>query len=98
MSEQEYIGILKRLQGITAKVKAELFMLFKATRDIAIRVIRFLQRHAHLGRCLILGAIMAFLLSFIPWVGGLLALVALVTCAAVGVMNELRSELELTFA
>ena len=47
---------------------------------------------------MILGAIIAFLLAKIPWIGGFLALCALVTAAAVGLMRELREDITQFFA
>jgi hypothetical protein len=49
--------------------------------------------HRRFGETMILGCVIAFLLAQIPWIGGFLALCALVTSAAMGLMRELREDL-----
>ena len=46
---------------------------------------------------MLLGAIIAYLLAHIPWIGGFLALCALVTAAAIGVLKELREDIASLF-
>ena len=45
----------------------------------------------------LLGAIVAFLLNKVPLLGGFLALCALVTAAAIGLLRELREDFERFF-
>ena len=49
------------------------------------------------GHGLLLGAVIAYLLAHIPWIGGFLALCALVTAAAIGVLKELREDIASLF-
>lgn len=86
-----------RSLNIPQRAKAELLMLWHHARALVESVIGFVVRHNHLGECLVLGAVVAYLLSKIPGIGGFLALVALVTAASVGLMVELLKELESVF-
>ena len=94
MSESDYVGHLKGLKGLCAKVKAELLILYRAARDIAVRTIIFILNRPHLIAALILGSIICYLLTaLVPWIGGFLGLMALITFAAIGLMYELKKEL-----
>ena len=88
---------IRRL-NIPAKVKAELVILASQARSLVVAVIRFIQRHRHFCEATLLGAMVAYLLAHIPWIGGFLALCALVTAAAIGLMRELRDDLTQFFA
>lgn len=82
---------------IPDKAKAELLMLWRKARGVAESILCFLQRHHEFCATLLLGALIAYLLSHIPWIGGFLALCALVTAAALGVLKQLRSDIEALF-
>lgn len=82
-----------RKLNIPAKVKAELAILASQARKLAIAILRFIKRHRRFGEALVLGAIVAYLLSQVPFIGGFLALCSLVTAAAIGLMRELREDL-----
>ena len=97
MSKFKFIEEVKRLD-IPAKAKAELLMLWHRARTVAEGIVRFIQRHREFGEAILLGALIAFLLSQIPWIGGFLALCALVTAAAIGVLKELREDIAGLFA
>ncbi len=86
--------IIKRIRKlkIPARAKAELLMLWTRARRLAEAVILFVSAHRRFGEALVMGAVVAFLLSQIPWVGGFLALCALVTAASVGLLRELRED------
>ena len=87
-----------RALNIPKRVKAELLMLWHSARWLVESIIGFVMRHHHLGECLVLGAAVAYLVCHVPVIGGLLALMALVTAASVGLMIELMRELESVFA
>ena len=96
MSPCKIIEEIKKLD-IPAKAKAELLMLWHKARRLVEAVLRFVQRHREFGAAILLGAIIAYLLSQIPWIGGFLALCALVTAAAIGVLKELREDIASLF-
>ena len=91
------IDAIRKL-NVPAKVKAELMILASQARSLVLCIIRFIKRHRRFGETMILGAVVAFLLAKIPWIGGFLALCALVTAAAVGLMRELREDITQFFA
>lgn len=93
---REIIDRIKRLD-IPARAKAELLMLWHRAKHLVERILQFLERHREFAEAMLLGAIAAFLLANIPWIGGFLALCALVTAAAVGVLKEIRADLEQLF-
>jgi hypothetical protein len=92
MSKCKFIDEIRKLD-IPSKCKAELLMLYSKCRRLALAIIKFLMTHKRFGEAVILGCIVAFLLTRIPWIGGFLALCALVTAAAMGLMRELREDL-----
>ena len=92
MSRCKIIEQIRKLD-IPAKAKAELLMLWHRARRMVEAAIRFIQRHREFGEAILLGAIIAYLLSQVPWIGGFLALCALVTAAAIGVLKELREDI-----
>jgi hypothetical protein len=96
MSKCTIIEEIKKLD-IPAKAKAELLMLWHKARKLVEGIIRFIQRHREFGEAILLGALIAFLLSQIPWIGGFLALCALITAAAIGVLKELREDIATLF-
>ena len=87
-----------RKLDIPNRCKAELAILCARSRKLGIQILRFIRRHRHLGEAAILGAIIAYLLCFIPWVGGFLALIALAISIMGGVIRELREDLAALFA
>lgn len=93
---REIIARIRAL-NLPQRVKAELLLLWSHARHLVESVIGFIMRHNSLGECLVLGAIVAYLLAKVPAVGGFLALVALVTAASVGLMVELLKEIESVF-
>jgi hypothetical protein len=92
MSKCKFIDEIRKLK-IHSKCKAELLMLYAKCRRLALAIIKFLMKHRRFGEAVILGCIVAFLLTRIPWIGGFLGLCALVTAAAMGLMRELREDL-----
>jgi len=94
---RKIIDEIRRL-NIPGKIKAELVILAAQARQLAIAIIRFIKRHRRFGEAMILGVLVAYLLTHIPWIGGFLALCALVTAAAIGLMRELREDLTQLFA
>ena len=96
MKYREIIDRIKKLD-IPARAKAELLMLWHRSKRIVERILQFLERHREFAEAMLLGAIAAFLLAHIPWLGCFLALCALVTAAAIGILKEIRSEIEQLF-
>jgi uncharacterized protein (DUF2062 family) len=86
-----------RKLDIPAKAKAELLMLWHKAQHLVERIIRFLQSHKEFAQTMALGAIVAYILAHVPWIGGFLALCALVTAAAIGVLKELREDISRLF-
>jgi hypothetical protein len=81
---------IRRL-NLPAKAKAELIKLWYKARTLVAAIVRFIQRHREFSEAMLLGAIIAYILSKIPWIGMFLALCGLVTAAAIGVLKELRT-------
>ncbi|MCE9616527.1 MAG: hypothetical protein K8T26_19810 [Lentisphaerae bacterium] len=96
MHPKEVIDRIKNL-NIPHRAKAELMFWYSRSRACVVAVLRFVERHRQFGEAVILGAIMAYLLSHIPWIGGFLALCALVTACAIGVAKELKEDLNRLF-
>ena len=96
MSKCKFIEDIKRL-NIPAKCKAELTLLYAKCQRLATAIIRFLKTHRRFGESMMLGCIIAYLIGQVPWIGGFLALCALVTAAAIGMMRELREDLSKFF-
>lgn len=97
MKASEVIDRIRKL-NIPQKAKADLLILWTRAKRLVEGIIRFISRHRHFGEAVLLGAVMAWLLSHMPYVGGFLALCALVTACAIGVMRELREDLDQIFA
>ena len=97
MKAQEIIDRIKKLD-IPAKAKAELLLLWTRAHRLVEAVLRFVERHRQFGEAMLLGAVIAWLLAHIPWIGGFLAVCALVTAAAIGVLKELREDIASLFA
>jgi len=92
MSRCKFIDDIRKLH-IPSKCKAELAMLYSKCKRLAAAIVRFVKSHRQFGEAMILGCIIAYLLGQVPWIGGFLALCALVTAAAMGLMRELREDL-----
>ena len=97
MNAQEIIDRIRKL-NIPQKAKAELLLLWTRAKRLVEGILRFVARHRQFGEAVLLGAALAWLLSHVPYLGGFLALAALVTAAAIGVMKELREDLNQLFA
>jgi hypothetical protein len=97
MKAQEVIDHIRQL-NIPQKAKAEMLLLWTRAKKLVEGIIRFIARHRHFGEAVLLGAALAWLLAHVPYIGGFLALCALVTAAAIGVMRELREDLDQLFA
>lgn len=96
MNFENIIGRIRALD-LPAKVKAELTMLWQRAGRLGEAVLRFVESHRHFGASMALGIALAYLLSIVPWIGGFLAMCALVTSAAIGMMREMRQELVILF-
>lgn len=76
---------------IPERTKEALRNLWKTMKPLTEEILRFVYQHRHLTDSLVLGAIAAFLLGLIPFVGDFLALAALITLPAIGLLFEIRS-------
>jgi hypothetical protein len=92
MAKLQFIEQLKSMD-IPARAKADLLLLWHKARTVAEGIVRFIQRHHRFAQSMILGAIIAYAVAHVPWIGGLLAACALVTSAAIGVLHELRESI-----
>ena len=88
MSKCKFIDEIRKL-NIPSQCKAELVLLYAKCGRLAAAIVRFIRGHRSFGETMILGCVIAFLLAQVPWLGGFLALCALVTAAAMGLMREL---------
>ena len=86
------------LLRISEDAKQSLLALWKRARHLVENILAFIRKHRHLSESLLLGAIVAFLLTQLPVIGNFLALLALVTAGAVGLMRELKAQLAEVFA
>ena len=96
MTKCNIIEEIKELD-IPARAKAELLLLWAKAQKLVEAIIRFIQRHREFAHTMILGALIAYLIGHIPWIGGFLALCTLFTAAAIGVLNELREDIASLF-
>ena len=96
MSKCKIIEDIRQLK-IPSRCKAELALLYAKCRRLAAAIVRFVKSHRRFGESMILGCVIAYLLGQVPWIGGFLALCALVTSAAVGMMREMREDLSKFF-
>ncbi len=96
MKAQEVIDRIRKL-NIPQRAKADLLLLWTRSKRLVEGIIRFIARHRHFGEAILLGAALAWMLAHVPYVGGFLALCALVTAAAIGVMRELKEDLDQLF-
>jgi hypothetical protein len=96
MNYREIVDRIRRLD-IPARAKTELLMLATRTRKLVERILDVMERNRHFTEAALLGAIAAFLLSQIPWLGGFLALVALITACAIGVLRQIHADLTQLF-
>lgn len=96
MTEKTVKARVRKL-NIPKDAKDALLRLWTRSRALVESILNFIRRHRHLSEALLLGAIVAFLLSQLPVLGTFLGLVALVTAGSVGLMRELRAQLAETF-
>jgi hypothetical protein len=97
MNAKDIYERIKQLD-IPRRAKKELYFWWTQMKHLVEGIIRFIARHRHFGEAVLLGAALAWLLAHVPYIGGFLALCALVTAAAIGVMRELREDLDQLFA
>ena len=83
---------------IPQDAKDALLRLYRRAKTLVESILAFIRKHRHLSESLLLGAIVAFLLTQLPVIGNFLALLALVTAGAVGLMRELKAQLAEVFA
>lgn len=88
---------IRRL-NLPARAKAALAWLTLRSRPLVLAILRFLRRHRRFCASLLLGAIVAWLLTWVPLAGKFLALCALVVGAVIGLVHELRESLDRLFA
>jgi len=83
---------------IPARAKAELAILCAKARDLGRHCIAFVKRHRHLGESIVLGCLIAYLLFYVPFVGGFLGLCALALTISSGVLRELQESIAALFS
>jgi len=91
------IDEIKRL-NLPTKVKAELLILATRARNLVLKILAFIRKNRHIAEAMVLGSIIAFLLAHLPWIGGFLALCALTTAAAWGLMKQVEVDILDLFA
>lgn len=96
MNYHEIVDRIKRLD-IPARAKAELLLIWSKAKRLVERILAFLEAHKEFTEAMLLGAIAAFLLAQLPYIGGFLALCALVTAAAIGVLKQIHADLTQLF-
>lgn len=84
---------IKRL-NIPEESKQALVLFWTRSKLLVERILDFVDRHREFAESILLGAVIALLLYQIPWLGGFFALITLVTAAAIGVLKELRSDMD----
>ncbi len=89
MSTTHLLNRISRLR-YTRHVKVGLRRLAQQSRKAAEKLVAFLQRNKPFAESLILGLIAALLLSNIPVVGHLLAILAVAASAGVGLLRQLK--------
>jgi hypothetical protein len=84
--------------NIPSRLKSEVFALCVRARDLGRKVIRFIKRHRHLGESVVLGCLIAYLLFYVPFIGGFLGLCALALTISSGVLRELQESIAALFS
>lgn len=92
MTAREVIDKIRSL-NIPGKAKEQLLLLYTRARNLVIGILKFMERHRQFAEAMLLGAVIAYLLSKIPWIGMFLSLCCLVTFAAIGIARELHEDL-----
>lgn len=87
--------IKKRIHklDIPEDAKQGLLRLWARSKALVESILTFIRRHRHLSELLLVGAIIAFLLCQLPWIGNVLGLIVLATAGAIGLMRELRAQM-----
>lgn len=97
MKSSEVISRIRSLR-IPRQAKADLVILYTRARKLVVGILRFIERHRRFGEALALGALAAWMLMHVPIIGAFLGLCAMVTAAAIGLMRELREDIQQLFA
>lgn len=90
----------KRIQAfdLPRRVKGELIALWHSARRLVEAILRFMAKHNHFTHCVLLGAIVCWLLCMMPVaIAQYLGLMALVCCASIGLMQDMRDSLSREF-
>jgi hypothetical protein len=91
--------VWRRIQefDIPRRVRGELMAWWHSAKRLVDAILRFMARHQHFTHCVLLGAIVCWLLCTIPFaVAHFMGLVALVGCA-IGLAQDLRDSLAREF-
>lgn len=78
---------------IPQDAKECLLRLWTKSKALIESILTFIRQHRHLSESLLVGAIVAFLLCKLPWIGDFLGLLVLMAASAVGLMRELRAQM-----
>lgn len=88
-----------RALNIPSRAKAELLLLCARAKELGRKIIRFVKRHKHICENAVIGAILAYMMLFIPGLlGSFLALVAMALSVSAGVLRELQDSIASLFA
>lgn len=84
--------------NLPRRVKGELMALWHSARRLVEAILRFMATHSHFTHCVLLGAIVCWLLCMMPVaIAHYLGLMALVTCGAIGLMQDLQDSFRREF-
>lgn len=92
--------IWQRIQSfdLPKRIRGELMSLWHSAKRLVEAILKFMASHRHFAHCVLLGAIMCFLLCMVPIaIAHHLGLMALVTCGAIGLMQDLRDSMKAAF-
>jgi hypothetical protein len=84
--------------NIPSRLRGEVFALCVRARELGRKVIAFIKRHRHLGESIVLGCLIAYLLFYVPFIGGFLGLCALALTISSGVLRELQESIAALFS
>lgn len=82
--------LMKKIRSLNIphRVQQGLIRMLRGSKVLLREALLFLRRHRRLTESLLLGAIVAYLLTLVPYAGGFLGAAALITFASIGLMHE----------
>jgi hypothetical protein len=76
------------------RLKDGLFFALRVLRWLVAQLLQFLRRHHEFAESLLLGAVVSYLLAYVPIVGPFLGLGTFVTSVVIGLIRELGGALK----